>query len=134
MRKANRVARKMLNMSLNSHRRRVTTTRSRAGRRGRTRVAKAPPRGNECSRTGLIHESIFDEAEEGRKTVPPTDFLPFVGLASRVGDGHLIDAVASLENLGGNLRLELKAARPQRDASDQISGNQLVDRKSTRLN
>src|SRR5215475_3175787 len=59
-----------------------------------------------------IHEAVLDQRPDGRKAVAPGDLLAFRKIASVIRDRHLVEFMFALEHLGGDLRLEIEAVRP----------------------
>ena len=66
------------------------------------------------SRVGqLLDEAVFEQHPERHEAGRPRDLLAFIVAAAGVGDRHFVDAVAALEDLRGDLRLDAEAVRPR---------------------
>src|SRR5690349_2375373 len=74
----------------------------------------------------LIHEAEAEERPHGGEAVAPGDLLAFSIVAARIIDRHLVDAVALLQHLGGNLRFEIEAIALDLDALDDLRAKRLV--------
>ena len=74
----------------------------------------------------LIDEAEADKRPHGGETIAPGNLLAFGVIAARVVDRHFIDAVAFLQDLGGNLRLEIEAIALDLDAMDDFRAKCLV--------
>src|SRR4029079_11213024 len=75
-----------------------------------------------------IHEAVLDEGPPRDEAVAPGDLLALVDLASGVRDRHLVDPDAAAQDLRRDLGLELEARRPQGDAVEHRTVEELVTR------
>ena len=61
-----------------------------------------------AGRSGLIHDAEPYQCPDSRKAIPPGDLLALRIVTTSVVDRYLIDPVASLQHLGGDLGLKIK--------------------------
>src|SRR6185503_9620261 len=71
-------------------------------------------------------EAMFEENPQRDDAVAPADLLAFFVCASVVADGNFVDAVAALEDLGGDLRLDAKAVGLEIEAVEDLAPHHLV--------
>src|SRR5687768_5448398 len=93
---------------------RLPTTHARSASHG----AEAPPA---PAVIPLVDEAVFEDRPQGREAVDEADLLAlFVG-ATAVGDRHLVDPVAPLRDLRGDLGLEVEAVRTDLDLREHLA-------------
>src|SRR6266853_731467 len=75
----------------------------------------------QCSRCLLARaaEPAFQQGVYGIDAVDPANLLALVDPTRVVGNRHLDDGVSGQQQLGGQLRLEVKADAPQFDALER---------------
>src|SRR4029079_8626925 len=59
--------------------------------------------------TSSLGKAIFEQYPQRHDAVAPGDLLAFVVSPAVVGDGHFVDAIAPLEDLRGDLRLDAES-------------------------
>src|SRR5215813_9262521 len=73
-----------------------------------------------------IHKSVFDQGPDGRDTIAPGNFLAFRKISAVIRDRHLVEFVIALEDLGGDLGLEIEAVRSDLDVFDHVGAENFV--------
>ena len=84
-----------------------------------------------CKREGTKHRVLIDEAvlqqrPDRLERIFETDLLALGILATGIGNGHLVDAMATLQHFGRDLALDLETVRAQRYGLDEVSPKDLV--------
>src|ERR1700683_4114018 len=77
-------------------------------------------------RSVLPDKAELDQRLHGAEAVAPRDLLSFAGLATRIGDRHLVNPVAPPEDLGRDFRFELEAVRHDGDVLEHLGVEELV--------
>src|SRR5579859_7991428 len=73
-----------------------------------------------------IHEAVAQQRPEGRNAVPPGDLLAFFEPPAMIGDGHLVELIALLEDLGGHFGLKLETVGAELQTTDDVPPEDLV--------
>src|SRR5437016_4299161 len=89
-------------------------------------MTTAAQRGRSASES--VGKAELGQRPQGREAVEPRDLLAFVELAARVGDRYLVDPDAALQNLRGDLRLDVEAVGTQVEVEHQRPVDELVTR------
>ena len=76
--------------------------------------------------TDVAHRPILEQRPCGRHRVTEANLLSLRVVAAAVGDRHLEDAAPQFGDLDGDLRLEAKPIRSQRDALEELGSEDLV--------
>src|SRR3954449_5888721 len=75
-----------------------------------------------------VGKAELGKGPECRKSVAPGDLLALVELATGVRDRGLVDADPALQDLRGDLRLDVEAVAAQPEVEEQLAVDQLVTR------
>src|ERR1041385_1471478 len=82
----------------------------------------------EVSKEKSVRKTIADDAPKSLDAIFPGDFLTFFISASRIGNGHFVDAPIPFCDFGGNFRLESEAIGPELDALEDLAAENFVAR------
>src|SRR5918998_1063713 len=74
----------------------------------------------------LPGDAAANERSQHGEAVAPGDFLAFVILAARIGDRHLVDAIAGAQNLGGDLGVEAPSRLAQVELARHVRREHFV--------
>ena len=80
------------------------------------------------SKEKSVRKTIADDAPKSLDAIFPGDFLTFFISASRIGNGHFVDAPIPFCDFGGNFRLESEAIGPELDALEDLAAENFVAR------
>src|SRR5438045_2113099 len=94
--------------------------------RGRTSYLATSGRRAAWAASALAVESAAEQRGQHCEPVAPRDLLALVVLAPGIGDRHLVDAVAGLQDAGSDLGVEAPAWLAQGDLAGNVSGEHLV--------
>src|SRR4051794_16944004 len=80
------------------------------------------------TRAGSVGKAELGKRPQRRETVAPSDLLALVELATGVGDRDFVDADLPLQDLRGDLGLDVEAVAPQAEVGHELPVDELVTR------